>query len=148
MRVFTSSRLHVFTSSSRLHVFASSRLHVASSRVFILRLHASSCALARAWGCVFTSSPPSVEIAQIFNHHPLLTKQARNRAHLNLPRICERQKALWPVNNESKFKFNNKYLNIINDTWNKTNIVTISPLGEQHSRMAIHSPMIFIPWPP
>ena len=90
----------------------------------------------------------SLEIAQIFNHYSLLTKQARSRAHLNLPRICERQKILWPINNQSKFKFNNKYLTIINDTWGKTNIITITPIGDNHSRMDINSPTIFIPWPP
>ena len=90
----------------------------------------------------------SLEIAQSFNHYSLLTKQARGRAHLNLPRISERQKILWPESKQSKLKFNNKYLSIINDTWAKTNLVTISPLGDQHSRMDIHLPTILIPWPP
>ena len=88
------------------------------------------------------------EISSIFSHRHTIQKQSRSRFDTPAPRIDARQKVTWPHCHDHKWKFNNRLLDIINDTWLKTYLVTVEPFNTTHSKLLITSPTLLTPWPP
>ena len=88
------------------------------------------------------------EISLIFSHRHTIQKQSRTRFSTHTPRIDARQKATWPHCHDYRWKFNNRLLDIIHDTWCKTYMVAVEPFNTTHSKLIIKSPTLITPWPP